>query len=234
MSALPTAAEIQQEEEIQESLRESHPTSSPEDNRPDYADGANTLLARCGVPELYRAWRLVDFPEVAPVSWDLGGVLIKGPTGTGKSCFASSLLRSRLRHNHHRTIAEEAPAGWVSKYRIGDRAAKWARCGAVLFEARGAFRDGGRSESAIIGECLSPRLLVLDDLCSGKMTDTGWTILEEIIAQRVDSMKDTIVTTNLSLQEIHHHEPRLASRLGAFEEIVMSGQDRRLSKKGSV
>lgn len=226
---LPTVGEHQQSNEIPASLRESRPTSSQVDSRPNFCEKATVILARYGVPDLYRVWRMKSFPEVKRITWDLGGVLIKGPTGTGKSCLAAALLRDRLRPDHPFSLAERALSSDPAIYRLGDHAAGWMRCGAVLFEARGAFREGGQSEASLIARCVRPRLLVLDDLCSGKMTDTAWTLLSEIIAQRVESVKDTIVTTNLTLNEIHIQEPRLASRLGAFEEIELKGPDRRLS-----
>lgn len=212
-----------------ESCHESRKESSPVADRPAFNNGADFFLDMFGVPPLYRKWRLCDFLEVAPVKWDRGGVLIKGQTGTGKSCLAAALFRSRLSHNHPKTIARPSERDAGPLWTLDPGVALWRRCGEILFAARGAFKDGGQSESILIHQAAQPELFVLDDLCSGKMTDAGWTLLSEIIARRVDEMRDTIVTTNLTLEEIHTQEPRLASRLGAFEEIVLSGKDRRLS-----
>ena len=219
--------------EIPEFSLVSRPENLPgwtEPSRPLFDTTADAILSLVGVPDSYRGWKAKDFPEIAPPAWNRGGICIRGNIGAGKSCLAAALLRTRLRSDHEKTLATERESTASSKFEIKSGAAKWMRCGEVLFAARGAFRDGGRSEESIICEAVAPRLLVLDDLCSGKTTDAGWTIISEIIARRVDWRRDTIVSTNLTLEEINQNEPRLASRLAAMESIVLKNDDRRLRK----
>lgn len=211
-----------------ESLLASSPVWT-ENSKPNFDTPADAILASLGVPELYRVWKVSDFNGIAPCAWNRGGVAIRGGIGTGKSCLASALLRNRLRPDHEKTLASLRESTASSRWEIRHGTALWMRCGEILFAARGAFRDGGRSEEAIIADAVAPRLLVLDDLCSGKTTDAGWTLISEIIARRMDWRRDTVVTTNLTLEEINANEPRLASRLAAMESIVLKCGDRRIS-----
>lgn len=235
-AAIPDLARLQ--EPLRREMRACSPASrlaSSQDGRPRFALTARELLRQCKVPDLYQGWKVEAFTLKA-IPWRNGerhlggGVLIKGPVGTGKSCLAAALLRDRIMPEHPFTLSRAIPDRDTGpQYALPLDAAKWVRCGALLFAARGAFRDGGTPESELICQCVEPDLLVLDDLCSGKTTDSGWTLVSEIIGQRVDAMRDTIVTTNLTLEEIHAQEPRLASRLAAFLEIVLDGQDRRIA-----
>jgi DNA replication protein DnaC len=198
----------------------------PTETAPRWPLQAAEILGAIGVPEAYRGFRLEAFDGVEAPAWDMGGVLIRGPVGVGKSCLASALLRARLRPDHPRTLAQISDGGLSLE--LPSAGVRWVRSQMILFAARGAFRDGGRSEESIIDEHVKRAFLVIDDLCSGKTTDTGWTIITEIIAQRIERRRDTVVTTNLTLEEIHQAEPRLASRLAALEEIWLRGGDRRV------
>ena len=70
--------------------------------------------------------------------------------------------------------------------------------------------------------------VVIDDIGAEKVGEFGLAEILALIDHRVSYLKPTIVTTNLTLAEIHELEPRLASRLASFDEIVMDGKDRRM------
>lgn len=76
------------------------------------------------------------------------------------------------------------------------------------------------------------KVLCLDDMGAEKTTEYVRAVLYEIINERLMSGKQTIVTSNMSLDEIGANiDDRLASRLSSYHIIELTGADRRRMRK---
>ncbi len=108
--------------------------------------------------------------------------------------------------------------------------AKWITVPELLLELRDSFgsQSTNVSERSIIAKYAKPQLLVLDDLGAEKTSDWTGQSIYTLISRRINDCKPTIVTSNLSLTELHKVDPRLASRLGGMEFFAFDGEDRRL------
>lgn len=127
-------------------------------------------------------------------------LVLYGTTGSGKTHLAVSIIREIVRRG--------GKARFVSVPRL-------------LLEIRSTFNRGGTyfgdTEAEIIERCAEEPLLVLDDLGSEKGSEWSISTLFLIIDQRYQSLKPTIVTTNLS-PDLMEKElgARIASRLASM------------------
>ncbi len=140
---------------------------------------------------------------------------ITGPTGVGKTHLAVGFLREEL----------------LAK---GQEAGRFLRAVDFLKNIRCSFRnDNGADERAILN--LYGRgtpFLVLDDLGAEKVTDFAVQTLYDLIDFRYGNCLVTLITSNLSLDELANHYGshghRLASRIaGMGPTLVLKGKDRR-------
>jgi DNA replication protein DnaC len=137
------------------------------------------------------------------------GLLLCGPAGTGKTHLAAAITRACIE------------IGIPILFR---RAAD-------LFQAIRKAYDQGFAEEGVLAEYAKVRLLVLDDLGSGALTDFERRYTLEVIDRRSNSLLPTIVTTNWTLDEIRERmDERIASRLSSFTLLAFAGRDRRERK----
>lgn len=189
------------------------PTSSTT-NKELSPDG---FLFYAGVPKRYIAATLADFwDDIEIPQYNDSGLFLAGGVGRGKTHLAAAIMRDclpRLR----KTVSGRPSATWVS---VPD----------LLLEIRDSFNSpyGNVSERTVIERYASPHLLVLDDFGAEKSTEWAGEKIYTIISRRVNECRPTIVTSNLSLKEIHATDPRLASRLGGMTKFEFEGEDRRL------
>ena len=74
--------------------------------------------------------------------------------------------------------------------------------------------------------------LMLDDIGSSKRNDWREEVLFSIIDSRYNSQKPTVLTGNLTMEELSAYHPRLLSRIGAKENCIINTSgcfDRRTS-----
>lgn len=154
-----------------------------------------------------------------PVTWrrceaalrEGSGLFLCGPAGTGKTHLAVAAMHALPRRRGERFIT-------VPELLVG---------------LRNSFRDGERvSEIDIIDRYASAPLLILDDLGAEKSTEFAIQSLYIIIDRRYAGMLRTIITSNLTLDEIAEKVgDRIASRIaGMCQVITMRGEDRRLHR----
>ncbi len=135
-----------------------------------------------------------------------GDLVLIGNTGSGKTHLAVSVLRE-----------------WV---RVG-KEAQFITAPELLMEIRESYRaESYRDESEIIDRYGAVGMLVLDDLGAEKTTDWSVDRLYLIIDRRYRDALPTVVTTNLSLEQIEKQlSPRIASRLSGMRVVTVKLPD---------
>jgi DNA replication protein DnaC len=141
------------------------------------------------------------------------GVFLYGPQGTRKTTLGTAIFKERL----------------LSAVTRNGLSSKWATAPALLADIRATYQsDSKKNEVAVVNELSKVKLLLIDDLGAEKITDWSVSAFYSILSSRINWEHFTIVTSNCSLKEIHNWEPRIASRLGSFHVIHMTGKDYRL------
>lgn len=136
------------------------------------------------------------------------GLFLTGGTGTGKTHLAAGIVRERI---------------------MQGKKAIFRRCADLYAVLREAYRTNA-SEESVLRDYLKAPLVVLDDLGSGSLSDHERRATLEVIDQRLNYLRPTIVTSNWDLERISIQlDDRIASRLCGFRLIELNGTDQRLS-----
>jgi DNA replication protein DnaC len=142
-------------------------------------------------------------------------LLFSGPTGVGKT-FLSACIARAVAEQGYSVVYETAGAVFAA------------------FEAD-KFQKGDDPDAtrAHVRRVLTCDLLIIDDLGTEMVTSFTVSALYEIINTRLITGKKTIISTNLSKEELQQrYSPQIASRLlGEFRFIRFAGEDIRLKKK---
>lgn len=104
----------------------------------------------------------------------------------------------------------------------------------ATFETRRFTRDAGEERQARDGarRYLGCDLLILDDLGSELTSPLAQSSLYEVVNSRLQAGRSTIISTNLSKQDIAaRYSPQAASRIGGlYQELTFYGDDLRLAR----
>lgn len=132
------------------------------------------------------------------------GLVLSGDVGTGKSTIACQLLIWVLIRSAARCYyveSTEIPSLAIEKPRTDDGESVWELLRGMA------------------------QLLVIDDLGNDKNTDWGGTVFRRVLNGRYGHKMPTIITTNLSRDELFERVPRLSELFGdAYEWIDVAGE----------
>ncbi len=188
-------------------------------------------LVKCGVLREHASATLAQFPlyadrirgwlDAPEESARTRCLLINGPVGTGKSHLAAAVLAEVICRD---TLALD-PARMLAHHT--ETHAKFLLARSLL---NALWSDGAGSGSVAmlrLTDALS--WLVIDDLGhEGRVSEGALGAFHELLSIRCGNYQRTILTTNLSVEEIERaYDASIASRLAGWTQIVLTGADRR-------
>ena len=149
-------------------------------------------------------------------NYPLRNLLLSGGTGLGKT-FLSGCIAREVSQRGHSVVYDTA----ISLF--------------SAFEAKKFARDAGLERQARddTRRYLHCDLLILDDLGSELTTPLAQSTLYEVVNSRLQGAKHTIISTNLSMEQLSaRYTPQVVSRLaGAYQELTFYGDDiRRMAR----
>ena len=148
-------------------------------------------------------------------NYPLKNLLLSGGTGLGKT-FLSGCIAREVSERGASVVYDTA----ISLF--------------ATFESRKFSRDmeEGRQARDDTRRYLNCDLLILDDLGSELTTPFVHSALYELINSRLLTDRRTIISTNLSMEQIAaRYTPQIASRIeGLFQELTFYGEDIRLKR----
>ena len=187
------------------------------------------LLKKAGVPKKYLDSVFETFIGNTKAvdechKYKTGGLVLYGATGCGKTHLAVSILKERLCNSITGIIDRE----WEREHFYSPESSQFITIPDLLLEIRASFQGSGKTEQEIIDYYSSIAFLVMDDLGSEKTTEFSVTTLYIIIDRRDRELLPTVITTNLSSQEIEERlDARIASRLAGWKNIKINMPDYR-------
>ena len=205
------------------------------------------LLSYCGVPkrQVQETQALLGKIDIFNLPENESAYL-HGSAGTGKTIAAIALMFDSLSKNKHVKYV-------MKKFNVlndefdphgpEDLRYLYVRTPDVLSQIRATFDkkkqrnhadeqgDEQETERSIIKKYSEVDFLVLDDLGVEKITDWSFTVLYLIIDNRYNNYKQTVITSNDTLDELAKKlgEDRIPSRIcGMCTTVDMNGNDYRL------
>lgn len=168
-------------------------------------------LGCCGIPRLYN-----NVQSKA----DNRSLFITGSFGTGKTYYAISILKGFVDQLPN-TCFVEPYSSMPLFITVPD----------LLLKIRSTF-SLERCEEEIVDKYANTPLLVLDDLGSEKTTEFSLQTLYIILNRRYNEQLQTVITSNLSLDEVKGMlNDRIASRIAGMCQVVkLNGKDKRCHK----
>lgn len=189
------------------------------------AERLEIYLRKRGVPRRFLNAKITDFP--APwrkLKESSEGLFLTALRGLGKTHLAVALMRE--------IILDTQPVYQGGVYKIDiQRMPLFISVPELLLEIRDTFNGHEASEKAVIDKYSWVDVLVLDDF--GVEKTSGWVLqtLYTLMDRRYREELRTIITSNLSIEEIQEKlDDRIASRIvGMCKVRILKGRDRRLN-----
>lgn len=189
-----------------------------------------------GIPPKFENYSLDNFEGNEPLverirKFSNGGMVLNGKTGAGKTHLSVSIIRNLYYQkwiDHCNANIKRFEDGEPIEHRYSFTAA-FITVPDFLLEIRDTFKSGcNETEGSTIEKYSRFSLLVLDDLGSEKPSEHTIMALYNLIDHRDRELKDTVITTNLTLPQIDERlNSRIASRLSAWDWIEIGMSDYR-------
>lgn len=164
-----------------------------------------------GIPEMYKRVSLQD---------ESRSLFLVGANGVGKTYRAAGIICNWIERLSYKQLSE---------CRIDVNYPVFITAPELLMKIRNCFSLQQCEESVVEKYSRCP-LLVLDDLGAEKTTEWALQTLYIILNNRYSNYMQTIITSNLTIEEIGEKlGDRIASRIAGMCKIVkLTGKDRRL------
>ncbi len=179
-----------------------------------------SIVAACGVDVKYQFCTFENFHGSEKLKAILRSIaaegksaLLTGCTGSGKTHLAVAMMADYVRSHDDNALFTALPD--------------------LLLEIRASFSDRAKTTEKELVELSSSRqFMVLDDLGAEKPTDFTIATLSLILDRRIRQGRQTIITTNLTLDAIENYSnSRIASRISEMELIKVSLPDYRKKRQ---
>jgi DNA replication protein DnaC len=192
--------------------------------RKKIAEKIEMCLRKRGVPRRFLNAKISDFP----VHWQKlteneEGIFLTGSRGVGKTHLAVALMREM--------ILATRPLNHSGTYRIDlHQMPLFISVPELLLQIRDTYRSNEPSEKAVIDKYSWVDVLILDDLGVQKPSDWVLQILYIIMDRRYREELRTIITSNMSIEEVQENfDDRIASRIaGMCRVCIVQGKDKRV------
>lgn len=180
-------------------------------------------MKRMGIPARYLFCSLENFTGNDRLIDHLRGVIdgppvsvfICGACGCGKTHLAASIIRRLIQ---------------TGRIRENKVSVKFASVVDLLMEVKATFNQR-ETEEDVLSQYVRPMILVLDDLGAEKQSEWAAMTIYALIDRRYRDMKTTIVTSNMTLEQIEQQlGSRTASRLAEYEIVIINMPDYRKKK----
>lgn len=182
-----------------------------------------------GIPPKYRDCTLESFQGndalvqvVREYARSGESIVLTGKTGCGKTHLAISALKAaditKLPIVHRHAVAgtwDSPPAKWFTTLPE------------VLLRIRDSFREKTReSEADVVNFFSDIDCLVLDDLGAEKPSEFSVATILLILDRRIRNLRQTIITTNLEMQQVDEvFGARMASRMAEMKIVKINMPD---------
>jgi DNA replication protein DnaC len=188
------------------------------------AEKIDLYLRERGVPRRFLNAKMRDFPPTwQKLKESTEGIFLTGSRGVGKTHLAVALMREM--------ILSTQPVNHSGTYKVDiQKMPLFISVPELLLEIRDTFDGNEISEKAVIDKYSWIDMLILDDLGVEKTSDWVLQTLYTIMDRRYREELRTIITSNLSIEEIQEKlDDRIASRIvGMCRVCILQGRDRRL------
>lgn len=189
------------------------------------------LLERCGIPKRFQEAGLSHFSNpISEIGRSGKSLFVTGPRGTGKTHFLCACLKH--------VILEEArsndPEIFINPKKLP---AEFLPVPEFMLELRQSYEQSTPyTEAEVLRKYSRINLLVLDDLGAERVSDWSIQMLYLLLDRRNRDLKQTMISSNLSLREIaDNFDDRVASRIAEeCQPVKFRGQDKRTAKSRST
>jgi DNA replication protein DnaC len=222
----PTCEQLEKEAEERTLAEEKR---KEEEKELEVANNPDKYIGFLGVGKRHLSCSLDNYEggnKIKEICKDVGknpcDILLTGAPGSGKTHLAIAIFKELIKNRHIKLKHD-----WY--YNHYKKNAFFITIPDLLLEIRQVFRDDAKNtEEDIVNHYSTLKYLILDDLGSEKTTDWSITTLYTIIDRRYRENRVTIVTTNLTIDQIGSQiSDRIASRLSSGKVIKINAPDYR-------
>jgi DNA replication protein DnaC len=162
-------------------------------------------------------------------------VFLYGICGTGKTHLAVGLMMEYLRAGNFGLTEYERMKFTVAENTTSGDGARWLLpyflpSVELFFELKSTFDRKDRTEAQVLDKYSECPLLLIDDIGTEKISDWSRQIFYTLIDRRYRNMRQTIITTNKTPDEIAATiDDRITSRIFEMGEVIeIKGNDKRI------